>query len=281
MGSKGISQDIGIGIIYGGAQYRGDLVDDEQNVYENLQSLKGLSLSFKSTPALTFYGSFINTTLKADDLKSNDNNRKARNLHFRTKLNEYCFGLEFYPLQLLTKKKLKYQIFYKTGVAIFNFNPQARLLNNWYDLQPLHTEGQGMPNSGVKPYFLVDVAYPFGGGIKIDVTDYLSIKYEVTPRKTFTDYLDDVSGEYYDLDLIRNYSSEIAAKLSYRIQNWDSDDAPPKVAGLQRGNKNNKDWYIINAITIQYNFGLGAKSKKSDSESPDPIRLPQSDVIKL
>lgn len=281
MSFRGISQNVGIGLVYGGTQYRGDLADNDQHVYENLQPMKGLSLSFKSNPVFTFYGSYLMTELKADDLNSSDNSRKARNLHFRTKLNEYSFGMEFYPLQLFTKKKLKYQIFYKTGVAIFNYNPQAKLLNTWYDLQPLHTEGQGMPNSGVKPYYLVDVAYPFGGGIKYDITSYLSIKYEITPRKTFTDYLDDVSGQYFDLDMIRTYSSEVAAKLSYRVQNWDSDDAPPKVSGLQRGNKNNKDWYIINAITIQYNFGIGIKAKNSENENSEIPNLPQSDVIKL
>ncbi|MFM2395054.1 MAG: hypothetical protein RLZZ546_3037, partial [Bacteroidota bacterium] len=273
--------NIGIGLVYGGAQYRGDLVEDGQNPYENLKPLYGLSISYQSTPSLTFFSSFIHTELSSSDSYSKDLDRKSRNLHFRSNLNEYCFGFEFYPLQLFTKRKLKYQIFYKTGVAVFNFNPQAEYLGTWYDLQPLHTEGQGMPNSGIKPYLLVDVAYPFGGGFKIDVSKYLSIKYELSPRKTFNDYIDDVSGSYFDLDMIRNYSSDIAAKLSYRITDWDLEDAPPIVNGKQRGNKNNKDWYIINAITIQYNFGKESKKSNADMNNMDVIKLPQSDIIKI
>ena len=54
------------------------------------------------------------------------------------------------------------------GIGYFHFNPQANLNDNYVDLQPLHTEGQGFaeyPN--VKEYKLSQINFPVGIGSKI------------------------------------------------------------------------------------------------------------------
>ena len=51
-----------------------------------------------------------------------------------------------------------------------------------------------------KPYNLTQFAIPFGGGIKFRVSENVVLAYEVGFRKTFTDYLDDVSTFYVDQD---------------------------------------------------------------------------------
>jgi hypothetical protein len=45
------------------------------------------------------------------------------------------------------------------------------------------------------------VAIPFGIGAKMNVSKKVGIGLEWGPRKTFTDYLDDVSGTYPDVSL--------------------------------------------------------------------------------
>ena len=81
------------------------------------------------------------------------------------------------------------------------------------------------------------------------------------PRKTYTDYLDDVSADYYDLNKIRVYSSDIAAKLAYRETEWNFDNIPD-VDGIQRGNPNNNDWYIIHQVSIYYMIGAQKNLKR-------------------
>ena len=59
------------------------------------------------------------------------------------------------------------------------------------------TEGQGTTSfQNRKPYSLTQLSIPFGGGVKIGVSDDFNIIIEYGLRKTFTDYIDDVSTTY-------------------------------------------------------------------------------------
>jgi hypothetical protein len=133
--------------------------------------------------------------------------RKQRNLDFRTKILEAYAGVEIYPLSILRKKyeddvEPKLRPYIMAGVGIFHFNPQGSLTDIsgnkvWYDLQPLSTEGQGFkeyPNS--KPYKLTQMHIPLAVGFKFFASERINIGTELLYRKTFTDYIDDVSKQY-------------------------------------------------------------------------------------
>ena len=65
--------------------------------------------------------------------------------------------------------------------------------------KPLSTEGQGLADfPGQKPYHLTQFALPFGIGLRYALSDNVHIGFELSDRKTFTDYLDDVSSHYVD-----------------------------------------------------------------------------------
>src|SRR5690606_3722723 len=83
-------------------------------------------------------------------------------------------------------------------------------------LQPLGTEGQGTSLSTKKNYSLNQFTVPLGIGIKLNIKDGLAISLEYGIRKTFTDYLDDVSGYYVDTDILARENGTIAASLSNR-----------------------------------------------------------------
>jgi len=66
-------------------------------------------------------------------------------------------------------------------------------------------------------------------------------------RKTFTDYLDDVSLDYVDNQIVGGNSGALAAALKDRgpelgYPNFDN--------GLSRGKSANKDWYMFLNFTI-------------------------------
>jgi hypothetical protein len=81
-------------------------------------------------------------------------------------------------------------------------------------------------------------------------------------RKTFTDYIDDISQEYYiDFNAVPDQSKIGASQYL-------SDPSATKHApGMQRGNPQNNDWYSFAGITISYRFKLGEKTTCRDYEN--------------
>lgn len=84
-----------------------------------------------------------------------------------------------------------------TGINGFWFDPTAVAPSNGisYSLQPLGTEGQFVLPSR-DPYSRVQVALPLGVGFAFRITDDINLNVELSYRRSFTDYMDDVSSTY-------------------------------------------------------------------------------------
>ena len=84
----------------------------------------------------------------------------------------------------------------------FRFNPKGQYIDpngnkTWVDLKPLRTEGQGIGNHPNRPqYSLTKRNTPYGIGLKYFFSDKFNLSFEIVSRKTFTDYIDDVSRTY-------------------------------------------------------------------------------------
>jgi hypothetical protein len=134
----------------------------------------------------------------------------------------------------------------------------ANLENQWIALHGLSTEGQKTTlNPGQKQYKLYQPTIPFGLGFKLSVSKMITIGFEWGPRKTFTDYLDDVSGKYVDPVLLAREKGAIAALMSNRTKN--AVDYASNTGKL-RGNPATKDWYIFYGFVIS--FKLPEKPKE-------------------
>jgi hypothetical protein len=113
------------------------------------------------------------------------------------------------------------------------------------------TEGQGSTvSNGNKPYSLTQIGIPFGLGLKYSLLKKFCIGLEWGMRKTFTDYLDDVSTVYPDPIIIEAESGPVAAALSDRT--YKDPGQVVNNTGLQRGNSHTKDWYSFAGIFITY-----------------------------
>src|SRR5205085_6237819 len=77
------------------------------------------------------------------------------------------------------------------GIGVFHFDPYTYDKENKKTyLQPLSTEGQGLPEyPNRKSYKLTQVCLPFGGGWKVNINKRFDLIYEVGFRYLFTDYL--------------------------------------------------------------------------------------------
>lgn len=171
-----------------------------------------------------------------------------RNLNFRTNLYELAAQLEWVPFRLRSGEN-QFEPYLFTGVAAFYFNPQTEINGKTYNLHPYRTEGV--------EYSLYQFAIPFGGGLRFNLRDKGHLGFELGFRKTFTDYLDDVSDTYRsDLQQLAAKNS-LAAHLSYRGlygNDYTSDGVSYMPPGTQRGNPDKKDFYLLFGLSLGVNI---------------------------
>lgn len=120
----------------------------------------------------------------------------------------------------------------------------AELNGQWHSLRPLGTEGQNIDPTK-SPYNPFSVIIPFGFGKNIKLNNGMTLGIDISLRKSFTDYLDDVSTSYFDNNLIRAHSGDIAAQLADR-----SSGSSIGQPGSIRGNPKNNDNYFLVGLKL-------------------------------
>ena len=195
--------------------------------------------------------------LEAYDSDSDDPLQQYRNLHFRTKLFEAAALVEvnFFPYRGIGKEQRHWTPFLFAGLAYYHMNPEAQLDDTWYDLQPLGTEGQGT-TAGGDTYKLDQMCIPFGAGVKFNAGRF-DFQLEWGLRRTYTDYLDDVSGRYVDNAQLAFEASPLTAELADRSPLSDTGFN----TGRARGDSETRDWYQYTGFSITFVI-----SKFSDCE---------------
>ena len=204
--------------------------------------------------------------------------RLQRNLKFRSNLQEAYAAIEIYPTVFfeqydgLTHKLRPYAI---GGVGMYHFNPQGEYINpngtkEWVDLQPLKLEGQGMSQyPDRKPYSLTQMNLLMGGGIKYYLSERVYVGFEILHRKTFTDYIDDVSTEYIDPRYFDVYLTPTQAaqarQLMYR-ENLYNPATSRRYINTQRGDPRENDAYFSSILRFGWRINgansLGSLTKK-------------------
>lgn len=237
-----------VGVFGGVSYYLGDLNPSKQFLLS--KPAFGIIYRYNISPRFALKVNGLYGNIEGSDAISKANVR--RNLSFKSYVTDISVQLELNFLKYITgHEKYKFSPYIFTGVSLFNFNPRANYLGTWYALQPLGTEGQGttLPNVG-KRYSLTNVSIPFGLGIKYSPVKFLCIGAEWGLRKTFTDYIDDVSTVYPDPIVLSAENTDIAALLSDRTVYEEGETASN--AGLQRGNSKTKDWYSFAGLFVQF-----------------------------
>ncbi|WP_205690872.1 DUF6089 family protein [Cellulophaga sp. BC115SP] len=129
-----------------------------------------------------------------------------RNLHFRNDIKEFSIvgQYDFVRTAKGSARRAAVIPYIFGGVAVFAHDPMAKPdktlfpdQSEWVRLQPLHTEGQGLPGYA-QPYSLISVSAPLGIGVRYKLNHNFDLGFEIGYRFTMTDYLDDVGGYYAD-----------------------------------------------------------------------------------
>ncbi|MBC7949183.1 MAG: outer membrane beta-barrel protein [Chitinophagaceae bacterium] len=247
------AQRVHIGLFGGVSAYNGDLVE-KPFPKDGSHGAVGVSLNYEVSDRIMIRGGFTYGVVGGSDKYNKDPELVKRNLSFKTSITELSVIGEYY-LQNLYERTYSPYIF--GGLAVFRFNPYTYdQNNNQIFLKPLSTEGQGLPGyPNRKPYSLTQAAIPFGGGVKIALNDRIRIGLEVGLRKTFTDYLDDVSSLYADPNDLLAAKGQLAVDISYRGDELTGGEPQYPVKGWTRGGEKHKDIFYFTGLHLTYKLG--------------------------
>jgi hypothetical protein len=247
------------GLFVGGSNYAGDLVENNIGVnFGETHLAGGVLLRYNINDWVAVRGSFTYGQISGSDANAAAIGRQQRNLSFRSDIYEFAVIPEFNILGFNPYDRY-YSPYVFIGLGIFNFNPEAEYDGQWYDLQLLGTEGQGLEGRPSQ-YNLTQLVIPMGAGFKYAIDEYWTVGFEITVRYTMTDYLDDVSTTYVDREGLSSTRGEIAANLANRTGEYLGTE-PVNIPGANRGTENS-DWYTWSGFTITYSFmdGFGRGS---------------------
>ncbi len=248
------AQNSEIGACVGTTFYMGDL--NPSKLFAQPHLAGGLVYRYNLSPRWAIKADFLFGTVSGSDMQTNGGYN--RNLSFYSPITEFSVVAELNFLKLYnTVGQNHFSPYIFAGLSLFSFNPMAAYKDGTvYELQSLGTEGQGLEGMPEK-YSLTSFAIPFGIGLRVNIGRYVCIGAEWGFRCTFTDYLDDVSGRYYDNDLLREQRGDIIADMADRTPEVivDGNPLPLHQAGEQRGNSTTLDFYSFAGATVTVKFG--------------------------
>ncbi len=267
----------------------------------------GVHIARRYGPRFSARAAFHYGRIKGDDFKSQDPGeddarfRFIRNASFRNQIYEASVvGMwDFIENRQTYLRRPDFVPYLFAGVAGFYHNPQAKVASEsdapaeywgkWVNLQPLQTEG--------KSYSKFQVAIPAGVGFRYKVSPKIDLAFEIGFRYLFTDYLDDVSGNYPDPDALKSDLARAMSNRTLESQSANGQNREPlkqrvlndlgyepvnykgsqgtvtysavqgytwnqETKGEKRGSPNEKDWYLITGFHINYILVKGVRCPK-------------------
>ena len=246
------AQNLAIGLFGGVSTYNGDLSTSNKPNSNTSNAVVGISFLNAVSDHFAVRAEFNYTVLSGNDKYNKDSAKIKRNLNFETSIAEVNLIGEYY---ILSKAEYTFSPYLMAGGGVFHFNPYTNIDGGKVFLKPLSTEGQGLlkyPQR--KEYKLTQPAITLGGGFKYAATPRLELKLELSYRKLFTDYLDDVSTVYVDRNDLLIAKGQLAVGAAYRGDEirYGSQVYPSK--GEQRGSPKEKDSYYFIGFGVTYSL---------------------------
>ncbi len=178
---------------------------------------------------------------------------QQRNLSFKSQLGELAatFEINFFKYSLIKARDTKsWTPYVFMGASLFYYNPVTTLDGHKYKLESVGTEGQKTANKPTKNrgYDQYAFSIPYGVGVKVALNYNWAINVEASSRITFTDYIDDVSGNYAEPEDVNYYvdGTNVGPLLA------DRSTAKVGIPGKQRGTSKDKDRFMFIGVGLTY-----------------------------
>ncbi len=213
--------------------------------------------------------------------------RARRNLNFTTHIVEFQGLLEAnlkkYVHDAAAGENERWAPYVGAGLGFFYFDPYTTLNGAKVKLRPLGTEGQAIYRDK-KKYSNLQFDLVALVGIKYNITSRFSLALEGMYHQTFTDYLDDVSGNYVNADDVSKLSSTAqalqnranagrygSAEFNFVEGQYTTAGLPnPGGIGQQRGDKKDNDQFFNVQLTlsIALTSGMGKSRFRGNFSCP-------------
>lgn len=236
----------------GTAAYMGELVNPGQLGKIRYNMVLGGEYYF--TSRISARAEFVYFNISGDDATANDD-RVERNLSFTANNFEVSLtgAVNLFPKGLRFYQRPGVNFYGFAGVGLLYMNPRAEYQGKKYALQPLETEGVA--------YSRFQPVIPFGLGTRLKLGPFFNVLIEGGYRKTFTDYLDDISIKRYPDPA--TLKSDLSRALSDRRRERDPNYPVGPGVGV-RGNPEFDDGYFLLNVKIQYYLPYQARSNSNN-----------------
>jgi hypothetical protein len=250
---------VNVSLFGGFSNYTGDLQEKRFTLNQSHAAV-GVGASYEVMPKLLVRGEFKFGKLSADDKESSKTLNRQRNLNFQSGIFDMSLLADYSLFDLQFSRVTPYVF---GGLALFHFNPYTYdTAGNKFFLRPLSTEGQGLTEyPDRKTYGRIQLSLPFGVGVRFRITDNAWLGYEIGMRKTFTDYIDDVSTTYVNPAALLANRGAKSVELSFRSNELKNVNLPYPPENTIRGGFRHKDWYYFSGLTLS--IGLFNDAGKS------------------
>jgi hypothetical protein len=192
---------------FGAANFLGEMGGDEltrrdfvadMKLQQTRTAINGFA-RYKISPMFSVKAGLTWAVVRGADSLSSNPPRHYRNLSFKNNLIEALAECQFFFYEVndlghTYRYKDNFRAYIGLGVGAVYHNPKALYQGDWVNLRPLTTEGVR--------YTQVTLVIPASAGFYFTINKRHRIGFNLCWRTTFSDYLDDVSGQYADPSIL-------------------------------------------------------------------------------
>lgn len=239
-----------VGPWLGAAFYLGDLNTEFR--FNRPKPAGGFGVRYNFNHRLAARGSLNYGRITAYDSDSRNDFEQRRNLNFVSDVLDLTAQFEFNFLPYYHgSADYPFTPYAFVGGSVFAFDPQGVTPDGkTVKLQRLGTEGQRIGDE----YRRLSYALAYGVGIRWDLSYEWSMDASLSLRNTGTDYLDDVSTVYPNIQELKDYRIDLAGRMSDPGLPGPDGEILDRT-GTQRGDDTNNDHYFFLGIGVNYYFG--------------------------
>jgi hypothetical protein len=250
------------GFRLGASNYLGDIGGKEKTRRDFVADMKlaktrwdgGVFVRYKLEPKLSVKLALDWIRIEGDDKLSSNPGRHFRNFNFKNDLINTALTGEFFffedpDLGNTYRYRNSFRAYVLGGVCAFYTSPKTLYKGEYVKLKEMDIEGYnyksfvlGIP-TGLGFYFTFDKKHRFG--------------FEMVYYKTFSDYLDDISGNYPDAPPA-GVDPALAIRTTELDRNEDIGAFDSHGWGQKRGDKTHKDAFVT--MSLSYSYVIRGKS---------------------
>lgn len=223
-----------LGVFGGSSYYLGEL--NEQHFLPFNYAI-GPRLRYNYDQRMGLRGGVTFGNISGDDSNSNNSFNQERNFSFTSRIIEAAliWEMNFLPYSAIDDKAFLATPFFFLGMGYANHNPKASFNGILINTQSLQTEGNS--------YSKHILSLPMGVGLKMRLNRFgFELSWGI--RKTYSDYLDDVSTNFLPV-ADANSASQASIANTTQYDNVDN---------VKRGDQYTKDWYVFTGLSIYVNL---------------------------